>query len=300
MIPAGLHFIYFNPVSKEGNLAPRRGFFHNFSPGQIVARKFDPQTEDLIDDISEEEVERLRSNLKNIDGNLGPYPYLSWKKWVSLSNRITPSSLSRLQPQCCPTISSSTEVSTRENMKGLSVAPLDPSSCINYTSLSKQKYPAGAIPSDITRYCMDTSYQLGLFIALNDKVEEVLVELQFSFLCFLLGQNYDSFCHWKQVVAMMCGCEEAMLKYPQLFLNFISDMHFQMQEVPEDFFVDIVSCNNFLVTCLTDLFANLKENEDALTQLKTRAISFENHLTKKFGWSFDDNADEEFAPVIVD
>ena len=75
---------------------------------------------------------------------------------------------------------------------------------------------------------------------------------------------------------------------------------FQMQEVPEDFFVDIVSCNNFLVTCLTDLFANLKENEDALTQLKTRAISFENHLTKKFGWSFDDNADEEFAPVIVD
>ena len=74
---------------------------------------------------------------------------------------------------------------------------------------------------------------------------------------------------------------------------------FQMQEVPEDFFVDIVSCNNFLVTSLTDLFANIKEHEDALTQLKTRAISFENHLTKKFGWSFNADDDEEFAPTIV-
>ena len=76
--------------------------------------------------------------------------------------------------------------------------------------------------------------------------------------------------------------------------------HLQMQEVPEDFFVDIVSCNNFLVSSLTDLFANIKEHpdEEALVQLKTKAISFENHLTKKFGWQFDDDLDE-FAPVIV-
>ena len=48
MIPAGLHFIYYSPVSKEGSLAPRRGFFHIFTPGQIVIQKFDIKTEELF------------------------------------------------------------------------------------------------------------------------------------------------------------------------------------------------------------------------------------------------------------
>ena len=34
-----------------------------------------------------------------------------------------------------------------------------------------------------------------------------------------------------------------------------------MQEVPEDFFVDIISQNNFLVSSLSDLFANAREHE---------------------------------------
>jgi len=298
MIPAGLHFIFYSPASKEGNHAPRRGFFHNFIPGEVLVRKFDPKTEELHDDITVEEIKRYKSNLRNIDSNLGAYPYQSWKKWISLSNRITPTSLQRLQPKCGPTICSSTEVTNSEKVLGLPVEPSDPSSCINYSSISK-KYPDGATPAEITKYSLDSSHQLEVFLAPHDNIDEVLVELQFSFLCFLVGQNYDSFCQWKHLVAMMCGCGEALLKYPQLFLNFISDMHFQMQEVPEDFFTDIVSCNNFLVTSLTDLFANIKENEDALTQLKTKAISFENHLSKKFGWSFNEEDDDEFAPVIV-
>ena len=68
MIPAGLHFIYYSPVNKEGSLAPRRGFFYIFTPGQIVVQKFDKQTEDLVEDVSEENNARVRSNLKNIDG----------------------------------------------------------------------------------------------------------------------------------------------------------------------------------------------------------------------------------------
>ena len=41
-----------------------------------------------------------------------------------------------------------------------------------------------------------------------------------------------------------------------------------MVEVPEDFFVDIISCNNFLVVSLTNLFANIREGE-ASEQLKS-------------------------------
>ena len=68
--------------------------------------------------------------------------------------------------------------------------------------------------------------------------------------------------------------------------------------MPEDFFVDIISCNNFLVMALTNLFTNIKEYE-ANNDLKSKAISFENHLSKKFGWCFDDEIDDEYSPVVV-
>ena len=50
---------------------------------------------------------------------------------------------------------------------------------------------------------------------------------------------------------------------------------------------------------LTDLFANMRETEGVTRQLRARAISFENHLSKKFGWDFSEE-DEEFAPVVVE
>ncbi len=72
-----------------------------------------------------------------------------------------------------------------------------------------------------------------------------------------------------------------------------------MQEVPQDFFVDIISENNFLVSSLSDLFANIREHENMAPQLRQKAISFENHLTKKFGWDFSQE-DEEYAPIVVE
>ncbi len=39
--------------------------------------------------VSEEEKQRFSANLKNFDQFLGPYPYDSWKKWISHSNRLT-------------------------------------------------------------------------------------------------------------------------------------------------------------------------------------------------------------------
>ena len=57
---------------------------------------------------------------------------------------------------------------------------------------------------------------------------QVLVELQFSFLCFLVAQNYDSFEQWKHLVAMLCTCVKAMTKFPSLFISFMADLHFQV------------------------------------------------------------------------
>jgi AAR2 protein len=47
------------------------------------------------DPISGDELDRLRANLKNLDRNLGSYPYGDWKKWVSLTNKISVQTISR-------------------------------------------------------------------------------------------------------------------------------------------------------------------------------------------------------------
>ena len=98
MIPSGLHFIYWSSVSKEGSVGPRTGFFHYFAQKEIYAKRFNAQTETFEDTFTTDDIERFRHNLKDMDRYLGAYPYDLWKKWVSLSNRISTDTMARLEP----------------------------------------------------------------------------------------------------------------------------------------------------------------------------------------------------------
>ena len=81
-------------MSREGSTGPRTGFFHEFSRSSFLAKRYNVQTED-IEDVGEEESQRLQADLKGLDPHLGAYPYDSWKKWISLTNRISASTISR-------------------------------------------------------------------------------------------------------------------------------------------------------------------------------------------------------------
>lgn len=60
--------------------------------------------------------------------------------------------------------------------------------------------------------------------------DEVLGELQFSFVCFLVGQHYDSFEHWKRLTSLLCECGEGAVKENEgLYLTLLGDMHFQVR-----------------------------------------------------------------------
>lgn len=174
-------------------------------------------------------------------------------------------------------------------------------------------YPAGSSAADITKHSLDGTYRLTNFISNLERIygdqvsssmsdrchsQEVLAELQFSFLCFLVGMNYDSFEQWKKMVNMICSCDEGLVKYPELFLDFISDLYFQIQEVPRDFFVDIVSSDNFLCGSLGSLFSSVRSCEGVSARLKTKAQRFEENVTRKFGWDFSAVPEDE-EPVVV-
>lgn len=72
-----------------------------------------------------------------------------------------------------------------------------------------------------------------------------------------------------------------------------------MQEIPADFFVDIVSQNNFLTQSLQVLFGNVLGNDHLINkQLKRRCLQLKQYVTERFKWDFDAELDDE-APVIV-
>jgi len=345
MIPPGIHFIYWSSVSKEGQAAPRTGFFHEFHPKEVMIKKYNHANENFDDVLEQEEIQRFQVNLKNLDRNLGAYPYDSWKKWVSLTNKISTITVKRLEPPS-GVIQSVTELipetyATNREPQNVNIdtnpensnqrnAPEDgrenqklpkmrckASSKIRFT-LIPEKYPSNSTPAEVTKHSMDSSFQLKQYLEVfhrlygdvvsnsmtdRNQVDEILGELQFSFICFLVGQNYDAFEHWKQLLNMYCTCDEALASQTHLYMTLISDLHFQIREVPEDFFVDIVSSNNFLVALLTSLFTLTRDNSDIDSKLKDRIEKFKKSVSSKFQWDFSEIDDmeepDEDKPVIV-
>ncbi|CAL1530086.1 unnamed protein product [Lymnaea stagnalis] len=326
MIPPGLHFIYYSSFSSNDQLGlgPRSGFFCNFLPKEVIVRKWNAKTED-IDLVPEDEQQKYKSNKEELDKFLGPYPYEKYKQWVSLTNLINIDIVNLLEPECGRIYSIAlfeSEASTTQSRKAAATSMAEVNmdlettqrskkvmlpklkkvqgTKIRYSSVPKKKFPDGSTPAEISKYNMDSTYALNLLLAerFDHNIGKLLGEVQFAFICFLIGQNYDSFEQWKKLVYLLCTSGDAAIQHPDVYLDFITILHFQIREIPSEFFVDIVTRNNFLTLTLHELFQNLlSDNIDS--KLKQKSISFQKHLTEKFKWDFSTEPDD-YAPVVVD
>ena len=100
MIPPGLHFIYFSPADKKGNLGMRTGFFHNFKLKEIVVKKWNAQAEtiDAAYSANENDLSSFQSNKQNLDRFLAPYPFDEFKRWLSLTSNLNEVFVDQLTP----------------------------------------------------------------------------------------------------------------------------------------------------------------------------------------------------------
>ncbi|XP_034761256.1 protein AAR2 homolog [Acipenser ruthenus] len=328
MIPPGLHFLHYsasNRPDRGGEVGPRTGVFLNLKPRDIRLARWDGAEEDLdFSNSQEEEVERVRAGLRDLDRFLGPYPYGTLRKWVSLTDRMTEEGVRSLQPlsgkicafaqvlpelalrhtqdrleQNLPSYDSECH-SMQEGLERLPKMKQRPGTEMRFSEIPKQNYPEGATPAQITRCSMDLSYALQCVIDRYYKQDpqQILGELQFAFVSFLIGNVYESFEHWQKLVNLLCRSEEAMQRHLSLYLNLISVLYHQLGEIPPDFFVDIVSKDNFLTSTLQEFFS-FAAGPDVDATLRKRAEKFKSHLTKKFRWDFEPDP-EECAPVVVE
>ncbi|XP_009677573.2 protein AAR2 homolog [Struthio camelus] len=327
MIPPGIHFLHYSSVrgASSRETGPRTGFFLSLQQRDLRVLRWNPTNEEVdLTPAVQEETEAMRGNLQEMDKFLGPYPYETLKKWISLTNFINESMMKKLQPesgQICafsevlPVLAGKhtkdraeqnlppydTECkSYAEGMARLPKMKLKAGTEIRFTELPKQMYPDGATPEEITRHSMDLSYALEKVIdqQYSSQPQDLLAELQFAFICFLIGNVYDAFEHWKRLLNILCRSEDAIGKYQDLYTNLISVLYHQLNEIPADFFVDIVSQDNFLTSTLQVFFSYTCSAAIDRT-LRNKAEKFKAHLTKKFKWDFEAEPDD-CAPVVVE
>ncbi|XP_036961389.1 protein AAR2 homolog isoform X1 [Acanthopagrus latus] len=327
MIPPGIHFLHYcsaNPPSCGGEIGPKTGLFLTLKPREILLANWDPKTEDLDFSASqnEEEVSRIRASLRDLDPFLGPYPYEVMRKWVSLTDRLSQEVASSLQPlsgRVCA-FSDVVPVVDFRHTKDREEQPRNDTACqsmkegldrlprmkhregteLRFSTIPEKNYPPGATPAEITQCSMDLSYALETVLEKNHRLQplNLLGELQFAFVCFLIGNVYEGFEHWKRLLVLLCRAEEAMRERKELYLGLIAVLYHQLGEIPPDFFVDIVSQDNFLTSTLQDFF-QFASGPGVDGTLRKRAEKFKAHLTKKFRWDFDADLDD-CAPVVVE
>ncbi|CAH1373516.1 hypothetical protein MTP99_014899 [Tenebrio molitor] len=333
MIPPGLHYIFYSSVSATDDIAPRIGFFHNFKRGEVLVKKWDKKTEQIsAEPVKESEVVNLKENLVALDGFLGPYPYDILDKWVSLCSDITDDLLKKLMPesgqvsaalqlQSCsdadrprgikidasdanqPSCSSTKKHRLSESAENDLLPVLKPlkGTDLRVTPFPQRKYPEGSTPAEITQHSLDATYILETLLAQYSNPTEIIGELEFCFICFLVGHSLEAFDQWKKFVTLLCSCDAAITKHRKLFDMFVSLLEIHIKEIPEEFLADIVSNNNFVYMNLKKLFRTIhSSNVDG--QLKTKVDRFKNALTSTYMWDFDhlDSEEEDEAPVIVE
>ncbi|XP_068453865.1 protein AAR2 homolog isoform X2 [Clinocottus analis] len=327
MIPPGLHFLHYSSVNSPGcggEVGPKTGLFLALGPRDVLVANWDPKEEDLDFSASrdEEEVSRVRAGLRELDPFLGPYPYELMRKWVSLTDRLSEELAKNLQPLSGRVCAFSDVVPEQQltHTEDRAAQPRNDAACrsmkeglerlprmkpregteLRFSVVPDRKYPPGATPAEITRCSLDQSYALEAVLRENHQLQplDLLGELQFAFVCFLVGNVYEGFEHWKRLLALLCRSEEAMRTRSALYLGLVAVLYHQLGEISPDFFVDIVSQSNFLTSTLQDFFQSAGGPGVDAT-LRRRAEKFKAHLTKKFRWDFDADLDD-CEPVVVE
>lgn len=152
---------------------------------------------------------------------------------------------------------------------------------------------------------MDKTYAFEQIIQLYPTPQDVLGEFQFSFLCFILGLNYESFLQWKNLLELFCSCEVALEKYIDLYVDFIRCLQVHLCEcsdIEDNFLMCDNAEDNLIYKHVTYLFKTIYTSSVVNDDLVNSIAMLQDHLRRVFNWSFqyEQEEDDEDLPVIVD
>ncbi|KAI3390100.1 hypothetical protein SNEBB_003783 [Seison nebaliae] len=155
----------------------------------------------------------------------------------------------------------------------------------------------------------------------------IVGELQFAFLSVYLSLHSESFEQWQKILRIFCYAEQAIIKHPDTYLNFVDVFYVQMKHLDSDLFQlndedhninneedddydDVNSrkrnlnnsstSNNKIAHDLFILFNNIEYNQHGNVdgKLQEKMGKFKNYIAYKYDWNLD-NEPDDWKPQIV-
>lgn len=318
-LPPGLHFVF---AATSAALSSRNGAWFYVTPGsgspQVFVKKWDQATEDLIAETAQAEVLRCKANLGSIwkDG-LTPYRQTvqegdsgteeNWSEestdWSRLTNQITPTLLSRicgLNPDHWALTSASSASQDVDEIPGLEASSvLHPEKELRFLPIDlKRTWREGATGRERTEAAQDRSWFLGDLIdnhcQAKDKrgrENEILGELQFTFLMVLTLNNNSCLEQWKRLLRLLFTCRQAVQERPSLFLDLFKVLRFQLAHCA-DMEGELFDMREVGGGFLRPLFSRFRISLDDFdgkwkSDLVDELEDLQEFLQKEFDWQID-------------
>lgn len=335
LIPPGIHFVFANSIDKAGRHGgSRSGFYHEYREKELIIKKWSPRDEDFDETYvpSEAELERYSTNLRELDRYLGAYRFSTYRDFLGLTDHLSVGLVKSLSPnggliRAAPhLIKSDQATSSAEHLvtgskrqprrrltpSGEQQGPKhesellpdlqqDPNARLRFTQIPiDHSFSQLASGPQITQYSLDTTTKLEhTFGIAQEDLSKLVGEFQFAFVTLLLGQVYDCFEHWRQLLMLVCRADLALGKCQQFFIDFLSTLSKQLQQVPEDLFEDILDQENLIRYNLDVLFQNIGSMETQSDELARQADAVRQLVADKFKWQFNLELEDE-QPVVVE
>ncbi|KAK8805754.1 hypothetical protein WA158_002410 [Blastocystis sp. Blastoise] len=191
-IPQGVHIMFASSHGSFDDFGPRCLLFLNIESESIYISQWDKGNEEIVPEnqLDNAVIFQYRESYKShfFETSMAPYPLENHSKWNSFSCYISPSLLDRLVPVTGVIRNTIPE----RNEEGLPVAKKHYYTHLPQVSDYKNEF--------ITQFVMDTSEAIQICIhnKYNDDIYSFLGEFQYSYICFFLGQDFDSFNQYKQ------------------------------------------------------------------------------------------------------
>jgi hypothetical protein len=125
----------------------------------------------------------------------------------------------------------------------------------------------------LTSINMDKTYVLTYLI--NNEYftwQELLSEVQLSFLLFILLYSHSALNHWKKLISIICQSEKFVLSQTKFTIPFLRILYEQLNFVPSDFFTSEISKDNFLAPALSSLFTSLHQLNVKLSPVRDKLM----------------------------
>ena len=207
-----------------------------------------------------------------------------------------------------------------------------------YLEIPRKLRAQGLRGRDLTAIHMDKTALLEDLVErkLGGRYEELLGELQFSFVSFLMCQSMAGFMQWKQILALVFSCEEApLVDRTDFYVELLRTLRSQLRvalggEVMQDdggILRDILQEENFLFSkCNLGTFLEITREADSIDVALAREVDALVGVVTRynlllgggvgrggggggggrqgesttFGWEEEGEEDDEYMPVVVD